>query len=429
MEPGPASEAARYDVAVVGAGSAGVAAAMAAARSGARTLLLEASDRLGGNASLALVHTICGLYLDAEGDRPRLAHPGFPSRVARELQRLGAAGPPERAGRVHYLPIDPTAYAAWLASVTARLPELEVRRRSPLRALTEDPVAGFRLDAEGLAARAELVVDASGAAVAAAALAADRFAEPPETLQCPSYIVELDGIEAGALEGFARLRVTTAVARAVRDGALPPGCESVVVRPGLGPGQAFLTLGVPKPEGRYAPLDPELRAELERGARAAAGSVVAHLRATRAAFAGVRVRAWPEQLGVRESARGGTRVELSRDDVLRGRRREDEVALSTWPIELWREHRRARFEHPEGPCSVPLGALVSRSHVRLGFAGRCMGGSHEALGALRVIGTSLATGEAIGTAAALAADAGVPLTEVRPADVRERIVSVEGRGE
>jgi hypothetical protein len=107
--------------------------------------------------------------------------------------------------------------------------------------------------------------------------------------------------------------------------------------------------------------------------------------------------------------------------VLEGRRRDDEVALSGWPIELWQDHRRARFEHPAAPCSVPLGALVSRSHPGLGAAGRCLSATHEAHGALRVIATALATGEAIGVAAALAADAGVALAAVEPARVRARI--------
>jgi hypothetical protein len=55
------------------------------------------------------------------------------------------------------------------------------------------------------------------------------------------------------------------------------------------------------------------------------------------------------------------------------------------------------------------------------MAGRCLSASHEAHGALRVIGTALATGEAIGVAAAAAAASGVALGEIDPAAVRARI--------
>jgi hypothetical protein len=112
---------------------------------------------------------------------------------------------------------------------------------------------------------------------------------------------------------------------------------------------------------------------------------------------------------------------LDREHVLEGRRGEDDVALSTWPIELWHDHRRATFEYPRAACGVPLGALCAAGAPRLGMAGRCLSATHEALGAARVIATALATGEAIGMAAALAADARTTLPEVEPARVRRAV--------
>jgi len=113
---------------------------------------------------------------------------------------------------------------------------------------------------------------------------------------------------------------------------------------------------------------------------------------------------------------------IDREHVIEGRRCDDEVAISTWPIETWEDHRRPRLQYPAGPCSVPLGSLVSRTHPRLGAAGRCLSATHEALGALRVVGAALATGEAIGVAAALAVDAGTTLHEVPAARIRSHIL-------
>jgi hypothetical protein len=206
----------------------------------------------------------------------------------------------------------------------------------------------------------------------------------------------------------------------------------VLVRPLGAPsaaGEAFLQLNVPRPEDApYDPLDDAQREALEAGARDAVRAVLAFLRETRPEFARAGVSSWPRRLGVRESRRARGELTVTRDDVLAGRRRDDEVALSSWPIELWRDHRRARFEHATGPCSVPLGALVCAGAPRLGVAGRCLSADHEALGALRVLGTALATGEAIGAAAALAADAGATLRDVAPARVRDHLLAVAERG-
>lgn len=415
-------------MAVVGGGCAGVAAALSAAQAGARTLLVERCADLGGNVSQAFVHTLCGLHLPAEGEQPVLAQRGFPARFARGLARRGAAGEPERAGKLWFVPVDPPELAAHARALCEETPGLALQLSTRLAGARApaDPQAPFELELEGPRGRERtlcwVAVDASGDAALAAAAGAALDETAPELLQSPSYIVRLAGVDTRALEPFARLRVSHAVASAVRSGALARESESVLLRPLGTPGrsgEAFLQLNVPKLAGRaYAPLDPAYRAALEAHARAGAEAVLAHLRATRDELCGARVAAWPAAIGVRETRRIlGERV-VTRADVLEGRRSDDEVALSSWPIELWRDHRRARFEHPAGPCSVPLGALVARGCARLGAAGRCASASHEAMGALRVLGTALAMGEAIGAAAALAADAGGALREVAPERVR-----------
>lgn len=422
----------RYDVAVIGGGCAGVAAALAAAARGARTLLVERSDVLGGNAAQAFVHTICGLYLPADDSGKAVhAHPGFPQRFARGLAERGGAGEPERAGRVFYLPTDPERLAAYAGELCAGAPSLDVLRATALAAARVAREAGAPFELElrsasgAISALASYAIDASGDAALAAALGAALDESAPDALQSPSYIVRLAGVDTRALEPFARLRASHAIAGATRSGALARGCESALVRPFGAPsahGEAFLQINVPKLEGvAYAPLDAAYRGAIEAAGRSAAEAVLDFLCATRSEFRDATVAAWPRAIGIRETRRAVGCAVVTRDDVLAGRRRADEVALSTWPIELWPDHRRARFEHPAGPCGVPLGALVARGAERLGLAGRCASATHEAMGALRVLGTALAMGEAIGTAAALAAGAAAPLAQVEPAAIRAAI--------
>ncbi len=415
-----------FDVAVVGGGSAGVAASLAASRLGARTLLVERCDILGGNATGAFVHTICGLYLPAGGATDaQPAHPGLPQHFADALVRAGAAGDVERAGRVFVLSTEPTRMAAFEADLCKRARNLSLRLNAELvgAELTASPGGQSALAlGDGSTATARVVIDTSGDAAAAALGGAELEGAAPEILQFPSFIFRLAGVDTRELEGFGRLRLTHAVAGAARARELPPGCESVLVRRGLAAGEVYVTLNLPKLAGRaYDPLDAEYAADLHQQAVASAQTLVEFLIRSRPAFAKARIAELPGRVGIRETRRVAGLASVQEEDVLAARRRPDEVAVSTWPIELWHDHRRAEFTYPEGPSSIPLGALISRSHPLLGMAGRCLSASHEALGALRVIGTALATGEAIGTAAALAADAGTVLAAVEPARVRDTI--------
>lgn len=415
----------RVDVAVVGGGAAGIAAALAAASRGARTLLVEAAAALGGNATGACVHTLCGLYHAADAGEPQPANPGFPQRFAAGLRTAGGAGEPERVGRVWVVPTDPAAIEPFAATLCAASANLDTRlsRRLVAAELARSGTGRSRLtlaDATG-AARCELeadvVIDCSGDGVVGALGGAETDRAGAGEIQLPSYIARLAGVPAEDRAGFGRLRLSRSLADATRRRDLSADCESVLLRPIPGSQDAYLTLNLSREAAAHA-ADPDGRRAVESRARQRIEEIVLHLRATRPGYAGCRVAAWPRHLGVREGNRLRGRVVLDETAILAGQRDADEVALSSWPIELWHDHRRAILRYPAGPCGIPLGALVSRSHPRLGMAGRCLSATHEALGALRVLGTALATGEAIGIAAALAADRGCALAEIAAAAVR-----------
>jgi len=409
-----------YDVAVVGGGPAGIAAAVAAARGGARTALVERSDVLGGNAGCALVHTICGLYLPAAAGRPEFANPGFPRELAELLLARGCAAPAERAGRVYVLPTYPHRMREVLRELVDGTDDLTLHMTTQLVAARVDD-AELELRVRGPApaeVHVPIAIDCTGDAVLAAQVGVRCETASPASLQTPSLIFRVRGVAPEETEGFGRMRVSLSVARAEMKSQLRPGAGSILLRPGPEPSEAYITLNVARTgEHVHPPFD---IAELERiteRSRCDAEALVAYLREHRPGFRDCEVVEWPRRIGVRETSRivGIERVEAP--DVLNGRRRDDEVAVSTWPIELWNSHKGAHFDYPSAPSSVPLGALISATNHRLGAAGRCLSASHEALGALRVIGTALATGEAVGVAAALAADRGVTLGEIEPASV------------
>ncbi len=409
-----------FDVLVLGGGGAGLAAAVGAARCGARTLLVERGGSLGGMASAALVHSICGLYRLPVSEAGALsaaafANPGFATEFALRLMAFGSAGRPGgagagsgvglgavRMGRVDVLLQHPTDFARAADAVVLETPNLELRLHSELIALGN----GFRKARvwsrgreETLAVRA--VVDASGDAVAASLGGAPCEQESSGQLQRPAFIFALHGVDPKALEDDGRLRIARRVATAVQSGRLPAGALGASVRSSGRGGEAFITIDLEAPG--YDPLDALCLTSLEIQGRALAGQLAEFLRLSVPGFESSFIGAFPSRVGVRESRRMVGQYRLDGADLERGTRFADEVALATWPMELRETHRGPRLRYPvDGqPCGIPLRALRGRDHENLFAAGRCMSCSHEAQASIRVIGTCLATGEAAGIGAAL----------------------------
>ncbi len=412
------------DVLVAGAGPAGIAASIAAAREGADTLVVEEAAGPGGNVFRANVHTICGLF-EPQSEDPVPLHPGFPWAFATELYRNGGAGDPEQVGDVHVLPIYPEAFSTLAAEWLRDQKGLRTQFHSRVRDV-EHEENGWTVKADGegssrsMVVRSRVLLDTTGGAVAARMAGADCLEGSLETLQIPSFIVELAGLPESYLHGFERLRLQHSVAEGVKEGSLPDGCESILIRPGKQEETGYATLNMPRScPDTFNPFEPDRVRQFENEARRRFRLIVEYLKETRDELADLEIRSFPERIGIRESRRMEGRSILNRQHILSGSRSEERVARSGWPIELWQDHTSPRIEQPDAPCDIPLNSLVSNTYESLGAAGRCMSATREALGALRVIATSMTTGEALGFAAARSCSSG-DLTSVDPAWIRNR---------
>lgn len=406
----------RCDVLVVGGGSAGLAAAVSAARSGARTVLVEWHATLGGMATAALVHSVCGLYLlrDDGAPGPEIANPGFAGEVAERLVAAGAAWGPARLGRVDVLLHRPAAFARVADAIACSTPGLELRfHTAAIAAHGTGRLESVELFCRGVRERIApaVVVDASGDAAVVALLGAGSERTEASRLQRPAYVFLVEGIDEGALGEDRRLKVAHRITSAVRSGELPQGARGASLRPTDRVGEAFVTIDLEPPEDvAYDPLDARCLAALELHGRELAFTLEAFLRRHVDGFATSWIAALPARVGVRESRRviGEHRVETA--DVESGASFPDQIALATWPIELREQTTgpRLRFPRDGRPAGIPLRALRAKGVANLLVAGRCIAASHEAQASLRVIGTCLATGEAAGRAAALLASGAVP---------------------
>lgn len=390
-----------YDVCVAGGGSAGVAAAVAAARLGARTLLVEGHGVLGGMATAAFVHSICGLYRLPHPDEPaKLANGGFAAEFASRLSTLGGTTGPVRMGRVDVLLHRPTVVARLADTLVRETPGLTVHLHTEL-ATTDGETAGLSCRGTMRRVHARAWVDATGDAALATLRGAPTEMESSGHLQRPAFIFALGGVESAMLDDEHRLRLAKKIVTAVRGGILPAATLGAHFRASPQAGEAFVTIDL-QGGPDFDPLDPLCLTRLEAEGRDLAERLTDFLRAEGEGLASIYVAAWPSRAGVRESRRIIGRYRIEAEDIERGAEFPDTVAYSAWPMEMRETTSGPKLRFPTGPtpCGVPLRALRARDDERLFMAGRCLSCSHAAQAALRVIGTCLATGEAAGLAAA-----------------------------
>ena len=395
-----------FDVVVAGGGPAGVAAAVSASRSGARVLLVEREAGLGGNVRAAKVHSICGLYRSAAGTGAEPLQTGLAMEFARRLVASGGACGPQRFGRLDVLLQEPEAFARLCEDWVTEAKTIEVMRNARV---TGGEVEGRRVKSLHLATPAGRVtieaaafVEATGDGNLAVAVSLSAASAPRLELQRPAYIFGLWPVASAALAPAARLAWSALLVAAVRDGRLGAGALGAAVRPTCRDGMVRVTLDLAAGGGDYDPCDEGQVRRLTTEARESAEMLTDFLRREAAGFEKAEGCSWPERIGIRESRRVMGRHVITANEVLSGVVPEDTVCFSFWPLE-WHEAGAAmRLVYPDNgaACGVPLRALRSQDADNVFLAGRCLSATHEAQAALRVIGTSMATGQAAGHAAA-----------------------------
>ncbi len=400
------------DVLVAGGGSAGIAAAVSAARLGARTILVERGGALGGQVASSFVHSICGLYLLPEPGtncsmpiRPVMTNDGFAAEFAKKLCAAGGAATPSRIGNTYVLLHHPFVFSKAADEIARETAGLELLFHAEMIGASSD-AREIEIVCRGAreTVRAKAVVDATGDAAIVAMAGLPTGQTPPRLLQRPAIIFALSGVDAFAMEPDAKVKLAGRLVSAVQSGALPSGALGASLRGSGRTGEAFVTVDLSGGDF-YDPHDANCAAQLESEGRALAHTLARFLREEMPGFSESQISAMPARIGIRESRRLVGRYSLTGEDVQDGARFEDAVARSSWPMELRETNRGARLRYPREnrTCDIPLRSLRALDHDHLFAAGRCISSTHEAQASIRVIGTCFATGEAAGIGAALKA--------------------------
>jgi hypothetical protein len=441
-----------YDVVVIGGGPSGTVAAVAAARQGARVLLVEQYGCLGGALTVMGTHPMMSFHNKAG----RQLIGGIAQEV---VDRLVARGwsPGHIPDAITYNSLLTPFHAEGLKIVFDEMTDDAGVTVLFHTLLVGVEVAGPRIAAVTLANRAGLtrvparvVIDATGDADVAAragvpcVLGRGDGAIQPMTMNAKLAQVDMarvrayahahpddfwfkDGAEAGlaaldaapcvSLGGF---RAAWTAARARGEVEIPRG--DVLFFETATPGVVVLNCT------RIQRLDPTNPADLSRAetlGRRQVQQVYAFLRAHAPGFEHALLMDTPAQVGVREGRHPQGLYRLEADDLIDETRFPDPILQAGYPIDIHAPHAGdgggTRFLRPEGAYQVPLRTLQVATPENLVLAGRAISATHEAAAAIRVTPLAMGIGQAAGTLAALARDGDA--TAVAYAAVRARLLA------
>ena len=416
---------AEADVVVVGGGSAGLAAAIASARAGARTVLIERYGFFGGNATAAWVGTICGLYRKSPDGFDRVCR-GFAGEWADAIAATGLGGGP--------VPFKETAvflYVPWAYKFLADRLVTSEPNLTPLLHCSVTDVArtGSTIDAVvvgskrgPLAVTGSVFVDASGDAdvVHHAGLATDLGG--PGQRQFPSMQFLMQDVDVGAAYAAGLDKLNELLQTTGREWGLSRTGGAVLPTPRKGEVYGAMTrIGV---DGHSPDMtDPFEATAAEIAGRAEAEKAGRFLIENMPGFEHAYFADTPTQLGVRETRRARGDYELTGDDVLGAARFDDAIACGSWPQEFHVAGTETQYVWlDEGAYyQVPYRSLLVQGVDNLLVAGRCISATHEALASTRVIAPSMAQGEAAGIAGAMAARTGTSLRALDVAAVQDAL--------
>ncbi len=406
-----------YDVVVVGGGTAGVVAALQAARAGSSTLLVEKNGILGGTITTAGV-AYPGLF-HAWG-RQVIAGIGW-DLVRRCVEEAGGALPdvaaaPTRGHWEHQVGLKPALYAC-LCDEAVRDAGVDLLLHSMAAAAApEDACWRLTLCTKGglREVRTWTLVDCTGDADLCA-LAGSELAVPPEVqpgtlrVRVSGYDLtrlDLAGLQRAFEAALARGEVTAQDATWDADHPQVAGW----LRQAGGGANHICGINARGSEGKT---------DLETAGRLAVLRLLRFLR-RQPGLEHLTVDSIAPECGVRETATIVGEATVTEADYVSGRLWPDAVCYSFYPIDLHLSRGNGldcrQLSRGVVP-TIPRGALLPRGRRNLLAAGRCISSDRLANSALRVQATCMATGQAAGALAALAARRRTETREIPLADL------------
>ena len=443
----------KYEITVVGAGPAGLAAAITAARMGKSVLLVEKNGFLGGNMTLGL--PLLG-FLDENGKR---CIAGFGEELVNRLKETGSSYDHRycpkhnsvtniNAEDVKILAIEMCREAGvdvllHLEASSVELLENKIKR------------ATFFGKCNEVTVESDIFIDTTGDGDLAylAGCTYDKGRGENGELMPPTVMFTIQGVDDEKLfdyidehpgemraacstidtkpgydadyfrsdPNYVFVGMTELFTRLKKEGKCPVERGNMIIINGLHKGEMYVNTS------RLLHTDATdilslSSAELEGHMQVKA--LVKTFREYVPGFENAYVSSIAPNLGVRETRRFKGIRTVTGAEALMGLVPEDTVCLSGYKIDIHKDSEVATlFKTVERPFGVPYGSLVSSEVDNLMFAGRCVSVDEDVIGSVRVMPCCMAMGQAAAVGAVLAHRCGIAPAEVNVAEVRRELLS------
>lgn len=429
------------DILVVGGGVSGIAAAVSAARSGARVILCESGGMLGGTATKGLVGPFMTCY-DKEA-KTQIIRGFFSEFVDRMVAEGGAIAPSEciRGGESvnGYRPLGHKGVTPFSTECFKRVADalcveagVRVLFHTTLLACEcegDTITDAYVATAEGVDhITAKVFIDTTGSASLAAKAGAETFRD---VAQVNSTFFTITGVDKEALDVYMTEHTE------MRERYFMDEIEAAKVRGEFGSGTQKLRI-FEGPDGIWTvnmaqlnevidELDVEVLTDAEISQRAQIAQIVRFLQKNIVGLEHIRLCETASELGVRESRRMLGKTLLRGEDIAASRFFEEQIAVCANSVDI---HRESWGEYQTYSSQknyyIPLSCLISRNRKNLLAAGKCLSADTYAFSAVRVMPPCFAMGEAVGILAALSVQGKCSPWDVSASNVQQKILENGG---
>lgn len=439
--------AAQTDVLVVGAGPAGLGAALGAARAGAKVVLVERYGCPGGAATIALVMPLMSahtqenqfrtsgqttLFPTDHGDGRRVIGGVLVELVERLIKAGGAIPPSLETGYV--VPFDPEVFKITAINMLdeAKVDVLLHSFAFDYQQIDGRPAVFFHTKSGPIAIQAHCVVDCTGdgdvAALAGAPFEIGRendYLTQPMTLyfrmvgfERPAFV---EYIKKHPEQWYGVFGLWNLIEKATSDGKLKLPREDLLMF--ATPHDQEVSVNSTRVLNRVATDVFDLTAA-EWESRHQALEVSEFLKEYVPGFKNSYMVQTGVQIGIREARRIIGEYKLTGFDIIEARKFPDVIARCAYSMDIHNPlGKGTRIERlpPGESYDIPLRSLIPLNCDHLLTGGRCISGTHRAHSSYRIMPAAMATGQAAGVCAAISAKAGSDVRSVEVSEVQKEL--------